>query len=123
MSTTVADRVRLLGLERESPSDEAVTAAPIGPPRLAEPRRLRAVGPGRAEPLVPAVEAANTALSAAEHLALGRTPEVLAEDPWAEAGRKVLRFHLSRMLARVPGTIAGEDPEEVHAMRVASRRV
>jgi CHAD domain-containing protein len=34
-----------------------------------------------------------------------------------------MRFQLSRMLARVPGTIAGEDPEEVHAMRVASRRV
>jgi CHAD domain-containing protein len=27
------------------------------------------------------------------------------------------------MLARVPGVIAGEDPEEVHAMRVAARRM
>ena len=54
---------------------------------------------------------------------LGRTPEVAADDPWVDAGRKVLRFHLSRMLARVPGTIAGEDPEEVHAMRVAARRI
>ena len=64
-----------------------------------------------------------TALQAVEHLAISRTPEVLARDAWAEAGRKVLRFHLSRMLAKVPGTIAGEDPEELHAMRVAARRV
>ena len=27
------------------------------------------------------------------------------------------------MLARVPGVIAGEDAEEVHAMRVAARRM
>ena len=60
---------------------------------------------------------------AVERINAARSPEVAADDPWAEAGREVLRFHLSRMLARVPGTIAGEDPEEVHAMRVASRRV
>ncbi len=56
-------------------------------------------------------------------LSVGRTPGVRGEDPWAEAGRKVLRFHLARTLARVPGVIAGEDPEEVHAMRVAARRM
>ena len=54
---------------------------------------------------------------------LGRTPGVRGSDPWAEAGRKVLRFHLARMLARVPVVVAGEDPEEVHAMRVAARRM
>jgi CHAD domain-containing protein len=53
----------------------------------------------------------------------GRTPGVRADDPWAEAGRKVLRFHLAKTLARVPGVIAGEDAEEVHAMRVAARRM
>ena len=52
--------------------------------------------------------------------AIGRTPDVRTDDPWAEAGRKILHFHLARMLARVPGVIAGEDPEEVHAMRVAA---
>lgn len=55
--------------------------------------------------------------------AIGRTPDVRTDDPWAEAGRKILHFHLARMLARVPGVIAGEDPEEVHAMRVAARRM
>jgi triphosphatase len=60
---------------------------------------------------------------AAARLADGRTPGLRADDPWAEAGRKVLRFHLAKMLARVPGAIAGEDAEEVHAMRVAARRM
>ena len=60
---------------------------------------------------------------ATERPAIGRTPDVRADDAWAEAGRKVLRFHLAKMLARVPGVIAGEDAEEVHAMRVAARRM
>jgi CHAD domain-containing protein len=61
--------------------------------------------------------------SAIERLADGQTLDVRADDPWSEAGRKVLRFHLGRMLTRVPGVIAGEDVEEVHAMRVAARRM
>jgi len=52
-----------------------------------------------------------------------KNPGVIAEDPHAEAGRKVLRFHLARMLAREPGTRAGIDPEELHGMRVATRRM
>jgi CHAD domain-containing protein len=59
----------------------------------------------------------------AASLADGRTPGLRADDPWAEAGRKVLRFHLAKTLARVPGVIAGEDAEDVHAMRVAARRM
>jgi CHAD domain-containing protein len=64
-----------------------------------------------------------TVFLAAVRLADGRTPDVRADDAWAEAGRKVLRLHLGRMLARVPGVIAGEDAEDVHAMRVAARRM
>jgi CHAD domain-containing protein len=56
------------------------------------------------------------------HLIVGRSPGVLPEDHVAEAGRKVMRFHLARMLAREAGTRAGIDPEELHAMRVATRR-
>ncbi len=53
----------------------------------------------------------------------GKTPGVTADDHIAEAGRKVLRFHLARMLAREAGTRDGTDPEELHAMRVATRRM
>jgi CHAD domain-containing protein/adenylate cyclase class IV len=55
-------------------------------------------------------------------LVVGKTPGVLADDHLAEAGRKVLRFHLARMIAREPGTRDGRDPEDLHAMRVATRR-
>ena len=56
-------------------------------------------------------------------LAVGRTPGVLATDPVAEAGRKVLRFHFARMLAREAGTRSGENPADLHGMRVATRRM
>ena len=52
-----------------------------------------------------------------------KSPGVTADDTLAEAGRKVLRFHFERMLAREAGTRAGADPEELHAMRVATRRM
>jgi CHAD domain-containing protein len=52
-----------------------------------------------------------------------KSPGVTAEDLHSEAGRKVLRFHLARMLAREPGTRDGTDPEELHGMRVATRRM
>ncbi|HEY8437394.1 MAG TPA: CHAD domain-containing protein, partial [Candidatus Limnocylindrales bacterium] len=55
-------------------------------------------------------------------LAVGKTPGVLADDHRAEAGRKVLRFHLARMIAREAGTREGRDAEDLHAMRVATRR-
>lgn len=55
-------------------------------------------------------------------LPVSKTAGVLADDHIAEAGRKVLRFHLARMLAKDPGTRLGKDPEELHSMRVATRR-
>ncbi len=55
-------------------------------------------------------------------ITVGKVPGVVADDHLAEAGRKVLRFHLARMLAREAGTREGRDAEELHAMRVATRR-
>src|SRR3954449_5746828 len=106
-------------------SAPSVRPTAVSPAALPLPRLLRAVSPGRdgREALVSIAEAAAVALEAAGRLGLARTPEVGADDPWSEAGRKVMRFHLARMLAHVPGTLEGEDPDDVHAMRVASRRV
>jgi CHAD domain-containing protein len=56
-------------------------------------------------------------------LVVGKSPGVVAEDTIAEAGRKVLRFHFARMLSREAGTREGQDPEELHTMRVATRRM
>ncbi len=44
-------------------------------------------------------------------------------DTMAEAGRKVIGFHFARMLKHEPGTRLGEDIEELHDMRVATRRM
>jgi CHAD domain-containing protein len=55
-------------------------------------------------------------------LSVGKTPSVVAEDHVAEAARKVLRFHLARMLDYEAGTRTGEDAEDLHKMRVATRR-
>jgi CHAD domain-containing protein len=55
-------------------------------------------------------------------LVVGKSPGVVAEDHIAEAGRKVMRFHLARMLDREPGVRSGDDIEDVHKMRVATRR-
>lgn len=55
--------------------------------------------------------------------AVPKTPGVKVDDPLAEAGRKVLGLHLARMLAQEDGARSGEDPEHVHKMRVATRRM
>jgi triphosphatase len=75
--------------------------------------------------LVAAVAAAERArrMAALPSLPIGKTPGVVAEDTLAEAGRKVIAFHFARMLAREPGTREGRDPEELHQMRVATRRM
>ena len=56
-------------------------------------------------------------------LVVGKSPGVTADDSVGEAGRKVLRFQLARMLAAEAGTREGRDPEELHHMRVATRRM
>jgi CHAD domain-containing protein len=50
-------------------------------------------------------------------------PGLQAGDSMAEAARKTLLFHLQRMMLHEPGTREGEDPEELHDMRVATRRM
>ena len=53
---------------------------------------------------------------------MSKTAGVTVEDHIAEAGRKVMRFHLARMLAREAGTRDGHIAQDLHAMRVATRR-
>ncbi|MGC8635185.1 MAG: CHAD domain-containing protein [Candidatus Limnocylindrales bacterium] len=77
-----------------------------------------AAGAHAAAPQRPAQEAVDRLLAS-----VGKSPGVTADDAFAEAGRKVLRFHLARMLVAEPGTRSGEDPEDLHKMRVATRRM
>jgi CHAD domain-containing protein len=58
-----------------------------------------------------------------QKIAVPKTPGVTGDDTVAEAGRKTIRFHFARMLAREAGTRAGTDLEDLHGMRVATRRM
>ncbi len=87
------------------------TVAPLAPARQSKLQRALA-----------AIERAERE-AARPHLSVGPTPGVLASDTLAEAGRKVMAFHFERLLAREPGTREGRDIEELHQMRVATRRL
>ncbi len=50
-------------------------------------------------------------------------PGLEPDDSMAEAARKTFLFHYGRMLYHEPGTRLGEDIEELHDMRVATRRM
>jgi len=52
-----------------------------------------------------------------------KEPGLEADDSMAEAARKTFCFHFQRMLYHEPGTRRGEDIEELHDMRVATRRM
>ena len=55
---------------------------------------------------------------------LGRTkPGIEPQDNLAEAGRKVMGYHFAQMILHEAGTRLGEDIEELHDMRVATRRM
>ncbi|MEZ0240128.1 MAG: CHAD domain-containing protein [Chloroflexota bacterium] len=71
------------------------------------------------------VAGADKAHARAAALPVGGSPGIQATDALAEAGRKVLRFHFARMLAREAAVRNPEshDIEDLHAMRVAVRRM
>jgi CHAD domain-containing protein len=50
-------------------------------------------------------------------------PGVQPDDSLAEAGRKVWRYQFAQMMLHEQGTLLGEDIEELHDMRVATRRM
>lgn len=49
-------------------------------------------------------------------------PGITINDPASEAGRRIIGFYFSRILANESGTRSGFDPKAVHDMRVATRR-
>jgi triphosphatase len=113
------DEGRLAGAARVLDADPALQASPMSKLEAA----LSAVRDQPRTPRVPAPDLPTDADAKTPALVPGRSPGVLASDPIAEAGRKVLRFHFARMLAREAGTRDGKDPEDLHAMRVATRRM
>jgi CHAD domain-containing protein len=113
----------------DAESPVAAVAKPVDPTPAADDDQADAptadeapapVGPGPAPESADATSGSDD--SEAPRLAVAKSPGVLADDHLAEAGRKVLRFHLARMLAREAGTREGTNAEDLHGMRVATRR-
>jgi CHAD domain-containing protein len=100
------------------PADDAPAEAP-GPEKPEDDGGLPLATREIAETL--ALE--STPAGLAEFAAAAKTPGVLPDDPLAEAGRKVWRYHYAQMLLHEEGTLLGEDIEELHDMRVATRRM
>lgn len=101
----------LAALAADGRTPAELPASPAGEEAIAEPAAA------------PATEPAPGEVEGPPRLVVGKTPGVTATDPVAEAGRRVLRFHLARMLAREAGTRSGKNPEDLHDMRVATRRM
>jgi len=91
------------------PAAEEAAGAPPGAPAASAPSR----------PAPPTTPAAKPAPAPRRP----RRPGLRADDPMAEAARKTLRFHYRHMLDHEAGTRLGDDPEELHDMRVATRRM
>lgn len=118
-ATDAADEGARRGARRDRRrrrTDALPPAGPGGTPLARPPGSGDPGGPGEAI-------AAAKPVPPEPRLIVGKTPGVSADDPLAEAGRRVIRFHFARMLAREPGTRDGSDPEELHGMRVATRRM
>ena len=58
-----------------------------------------------------------------ETLIAMKRPGVEPDDTLSEAGRKVMGYHFAQMVLHEAGTRLGEDIEELHDMRVATRRM
>jgi CHAD domain-containing protein len=115
-------------------SHSAVSAAQAGEPvnTAAEPLEFATTAAASAATSEPAAtEAAAIEVTAprhrrvrgAGHVPVARTIGIVADDTMSEAALKVLRFHLGRMQRREAGTRSGIDAEDLHDMRVATRRM
>lgn len=89
---------------------------PEGGPEEASP------SPATTESAAPAVAPARESPEAAP-AAHKRRPDIDPSDTMTAAAVSTLRFHLERMLEHEEGTRLGEDPEELHDMRVSTRRM
>ena len=83
-----------------------------------EPRRIASA------PEVPVSEAASgRGMTSGVRPDPSRSRGIELDNTMSEAARKTLLLHLGRMPAHEPGTRAGDDSEELHDMRVATRRM
>jgi triphosphatase len=83
-----------------------------------EPYRLKAQSKSKFERALAKLDHARAGSAGKKKKGPGARPD----EPLAEAGRKILRFHYDRMVANEDDTREGKDIEALHHMRVATRR-
>jgi CHAD domain-containing protein len=128
----------LLAVDEGATVMEAARRAPLSPPRvrywlrlLKETRldifpphvRNAPVDTGQPQAAQPSHGTGPAPQPAPPQIHLADHPGIEADDSMAEAARKTLHFHLQRMLYHESGTRQGVDIEELHDMRVATRRM
>jgi triphosphatase len=143
----IRTRRRLFSLETDvsTPGEIALDETAIHPPRGGAPVRLRRVEvevpEGAVRPLEPFVEGLraesglqsaglskyeagllSAGLRAPQPPSFGQT-SIDAETPIGTVAVAVLRRHFAALRAKEPGTRLGDDNEQLHDMRVASRRL
>jgi CHAD domain-containing protein len=106
--------------QSQSKFERALALVDLEPASSEEPDRSKE--PRAAARLQPTTQAA-IPTEPASSVELLQHPGIEPDDPMSEAGRKTFRFHFRRMLYNEPGTRMGEDPEALHDMRVATRRM
>jgi CHAD domain-containing protein len=114
------------GLAAETRSKFARALEVAGPPAdIVEPAAAEADdGEGEeAKVAETMVEEPAPSKPAAKPAAERKSPGIAVDDLMSEAARKTLLFHFERMLAHEKGTRDGDDYEELHDMRVATRRM
>jgi CHAD domain-containing protein len=126
------------GKPSHAPSAEAISPASLGPDRLEEGEKpeapssearggvqedehgLALIPTGKTGPLPAPVASPTPPVEAPPAPSI---PPIRADEPMSEAGRKLMLLHFTRVMQNEEGTRAGEDPEALHDMRVATRRV
>ncbi|MFQ5342683.1 MAG: CHAD domain-containing protein [Anaerolineae bacterium] len=114
-----ADALELPEPEQPAPPPQAGPGPDAKPPT--EPAQVAATAGGP-----PVVQAPETPSDQTIEPPLSRppkTPGLEPDDSMAEAARKTFYVHFQRMAYHEPGTRLGEDIEELHDMRVATRRM
>jgi CHAD domain-containing protein len=107
----------------DGPSDGATDGASTTP----EPAASDAFADEAETQVEPAIEPEAPVAPAAKHVPrqkiTARTTGIVADDSMPEAAVKVLRFHFGKMQRREAGTRDGSDAEDLHDMRVSTRRM
>jgi CHAD domain-containing protein len=109
---------------------ELLAGRPKGPSSAAEALRAREGLVAEAEAAAPGERSTEQASDPDSHAdavtgstSASRTPGIVAEDSMPEAARKILQLQFAKMLRREAGTRDGADVEDLHDMRVATRRM